>query len=103
MINKDRYIDMLTQILNEHYNEIKRKNIGSKYRQQYIDGYLKAARTLDVFDYNELKGIIDKIHFSAFGKTIEERIRTKTMESASDEDSLAIPTYIRKGILLGKE
>ena len=36
MINKQRYIDILAQILNEHYDEIKRKDTESKDRQQYI-------------------------------------------------------------------
>jgi hypothetical protein len=100
MINKDRYIGILAQTLNEHYDEIKRKNVGSKDRQQYIDGYLTAARAPDVFDYEELKDLIDKIHFEAFGKTIEERRRSELVKSGSDDDSLDIPTYIRKNIIL---
>ena len=102
MINKQRYIDILAQVLNEHYDEIKRKDTGSKDRQQYIDGYLTAARALEVFDYEELKDIIDKIHFAAFGKTIEERHRTELVISSSNDNSLEIPTFIRKGILLDK-
>ncbi len=102
MINKDRYIGILAQILNEHYDEIKRKNVGSKEHQQYIDGYLTAARALNVFDYEELKDLVDKIHFEAFGKTIEERRRSELVlvKSDSDDDSLDIPTYIRKNIIL---
>jgi len=100
MINKQRYIEILTQVLNEHYDEIKRKDKGSKDRQQYIDGYLTAARALEAFDYEELKEIIDKIHFAAFGKTIEQSRRSELVISSSDDDSLNIPTFIRKGILL---
>jgi hypothetical protein len=100
MINKDRYIGILAQILNEHYDEIKRKNTGSKDRQQYIDGYLTAARALNVFNYEELKDLIDKVHFEAFGKTIEERRKSELVKSGSDDDSLDIPTYIRKNIIL---
>lgn len=102
MINKQRYIEMLTQVLNEHYDEIKRKDKGSKDRQQYIDGYLIAARALEVFDYEELKEIIDKIHFAAFGKTVEQSRRSELIISSSDDNSLDIPTFIRKGILLDK-
>ena len=102
MINKQRYIDILAQILNEHYDEIKRKDTESKDRQQYIDGYLTAARALEALDYEELKEIIDKIHFAAFGKTIEERHRTELVISSSNDNSLEIPTFIRKGILLDK-
>lgn len=100
MINKDRYVALLTKTLNEHYNAIKKKAIDYKDRQQYIDGYLTAARALDAFNYEELEEIIGKIHFEAFGKTVEERRRSGLIKSSSDEESLDIPTFIRKGILL---
>ena len=102
MINKQRYIDILAQVLNEHYDEIKRKNTESKDRQQYLDGYLIAARALEAFDYEELKEIIDKIHFAAFGKTIEQRRRSEIVEDAQGEGSLDVPAFIRKGIILDK-
>ena len=95
--DKERYIEILTQNLNEYYKEIKRKNSGSENRQKYIDGYLTAARALGVFDY-----IIDKIHFDAFGKTIEERRQSKLSEPSSNNDILDIPTFIREGISLDK-
>jgi hypothetical protein len=47
MINKDRYIGILSQLLNEHYEITKLKNIVSKERQHYIDGYLTATRALE--------------------------------------------------------
>jgi len=68
MANKERYKEVLVRILNDHYNDIKLKNSGTKDRQQYIDGYLIAARALDVFSYDELKEIIDDTHFKIFGK-----------------------------------
>ena len=52
MANKARYIEILTQVLNEHYKEVKRHCEGSKDRQQYVDGYLAAARVLDAFSYD---------------------------------------------------
>ena len=100
--DKERYIEILTQNLNEYYKEIKRKNSGSENRQKYIDGYLTAARALGVFDYKELKELIDKIHFDAFGKTIEERRQSELSEPSSNTDILNIPTFIREGISLDK-
>ena len=100
--DKERYIEILTQNLNEYYKEIKRKNSGSEKRQKYIDGYLTAARALGVFDYEELKKIIDKIHFDAFGKTIEERQKSELSDPSSDSNLLDIPTFIRDGINLDK-
>jgi hypothetical protein len=90
MINKDHYIEILSKVLNRHYDDIKQTGIESIERQQYIEGYLTAARALDAFDYKELKEVIDRIHFKAFGKTTDEKRRR-------------IPTYIRKGITLDEE
>lgn len=103
MINKDRYTDLLTQTLNEYYKTIKTKKSTSPERQQYIDGYLTAARALGIFGFDELKEIIDKVHYEAFGQTIEERHRAGLIDSSTEEDSLDIPTYIRQGILLEKK
>lgn len=100
MINKKRYIEILSQLLNEHYNEIKKKGSAASDRRQYIDGYLTAARALDAFDYDELKEIIDVIHFNTFGKTIQERRNSELHNDTVDEKILAIPTYVREGILL---
>jgi hypothetical protein len=102
MIKKKLYIEILTKILNECYDEIKLKSDGIKDRQQYITGYLNAAMDLDVFTHQELKAIIDKVHFKAFGKTIEERRKLELSEPSSDHDLLAIPAYIRGGISIEK-
>jgi hypothetical protein len=100
MANKERYKEVLVRILNDHYNDIKLKNSGTKDRQQYIDGYLIAARALDVFSYDELKEIIDDTHFKIFGKTIPERKQSEIKKSFQDNHSLSIPTHIRWGISL---
>lgn len=100
MINKSRYIEIPNQLLNEYYSEIKKKHSASKDRQQYIDGYLTAARALGVFDYDELKKTIENIHFNTFGVTIEERQKSELNSYSLDESALAIPTYIRDGISL---
>ena len=103
MINKKRYTEILLQLLNEHYSEIKKRGSASDDRQQYIDGYLTAARALDAFDYDDLKEIIDNIHFNTFGKTIEERRKAGLNDRLIDEKNLAIPTYVRDRIVLDKE
>lgn len=102
MINKKRYIEILTQLLSDHYAEVKRKSNGAKDSKQYIIGYLTAARALSVFDYEELKVAIDMIHLKAFGKTIEESQKSELCETSSDDDLLDIPTFIREGINLDK-
>jgi len=99
-VNKERYKEVLVRILKDHYNDIKRKNAGSKERQQYIDGYLTAARALDGFTYEELQSIIDEIHFKVFGKTLQERNLSEAGKSSLNSNYLTIPTYIREGISL---
>lgn len=98
-MNKKRYTEVLVRILEDHYNDIKKES-GSNNRQQYIDGYMTAARALDAFSFDELKKIIDETHFKVFGKTVLERKRSETDKSSQDINSLDIPTYIREGISL---
>ena len=74
MINKERYLPIYYPILcGEYCKEIKLNNSVSEEQRQYIKGYMAAARVLNVLDYEELKEIVNKVHFNAFGKTIEER------------------------------
>jgi len=103
MINRERYISVLSKLLNDHYKEIKRTGSASKESKQYIDGYLTAARALNIFQYEELKDIVEKIHLKAFGKSIQERRMSELSESSSDDEFLEIPTYIREGMSLNKK
>ena len=103
MINKERYLEVLTRILNDYYHDIKRTNSASRERQQYIDGYLLAARALDAFNYDELKKKIDEIHFKVFGKTIQERRLSEDDKFDQSDNFLKIPTYVREGISLSEK
>jgi hypothetical protein len=103
MTNKERYLDILSHIVWEYCNEIKLKNSVSEERKQYIKGYMAAARVLNVLDYEELKEIINKVHFKAFGKTIEERKQSESSESFLNNEFMEILTFIREGISLKKK
>jgi len=103
MINKERYLDILSHITWEYCKEIKINNSVSEERKQYIRGYMAAARALNVFDYKELKEVIDKVHFNAFGKTIEERKQSESSESFLNKEFMEILTFIREGISLKKK
>ena len=103
MINKERYLDILSHIVWEYCKEIKLNNSVAEERKQYIKGYMAAARALNVFDYEELKEIINKVHFDAFGKTIEERKQSESSESFLNKDFMEILAFIREGISLKKK
>lgn len=103
MTNKERYLDILSHIVWEYCKEIKLNNSVSEKRKQYIKGYMAAARVLNVLDYEELKEIINKVHFKAFGKTIEERKRSESSESFLNNEFMEILTFIREGISLKKK
>ncbi len=103
MINKERYLDILSHIVWEYCKEIKLNNSVSEERKQYIKGYMAAARVLNIFDYEELKEVIDKVHFNAFGKTIEERKQSESNESFLNKEFMEILAFIRDGISLKKK
>jgi hypothetical protein len=64
---------------------------------------MAAARVLNVLDYEELKEIINKVHFKAFGKTIKERKQSESSESFLHNEFMEILTSIREGISLNKK
>jgi hypothetical protein len=103
MINKERYLDILSHIVWEYCKEIKLNNSVSEEQRQYIKGYMAAARVLNVFDYEELKEVIDKVHFNAFGKTIEERKQAESKESFLNKEFMEILTFLREEISLKKK
>jgi hypothetical protein len=103
MINRERYSSLLSKLLNDYYKEIKRTGSASKESKEYIDGYLTAARALNIFQYEELKDIVEKIHLKAFGKSIRERRLSELSDSSPDDEFLEIPTYIREGMFLNKK
>ncbi|MGD0279911.1 MAG: hypothetical protein ABSC11_11455 [Smithella sp.] len=103
MIDKERYLDILSHIVWEYCKEIKLNDSVSEERKQYIRGYVAAARALNVFDYKELKEVIEKVHFNAFGKTIAERKQSESSESFFNKEFMEILTFIRDGISLKKK
>ncbi len=103
MVNKERYLDILSHIVWEYCKEIKLNNSVAEERKQYIRGYIAAARVLNVLDYEELKEIINKVHFKAFGKTIEERKQSELSESFLNKEFMEILTFIREEIFLKKK
>jgi len=103
MTNKERYLDILSHIVWEYCKEIKLNNSVAEERKQYIKGYMAAARVLNVLDYEELKEIIDKVHFNTFGKTIEERKQSESSESFLNKEFMEILTFIREEISLKKK
>ncbi|MFZ1036786.1 MAG: hypothetical protein WAN57_06230 [Smithella sp.] len=103
MINKERYLDILSHIVWEYCKEIKLNNSVSEEQRQYIKGYMAAARVLNVLDYEELKEIVNKVHFNAFGKTIEERKQAESSESFLSKEFMEILTFIREEISLKKK
>lgn len=100
MIDKRKYFETLGELLNGHYVIIKNASIIPQERQDFIDGYLAAARALNAIDYDELKDFIEKIHFETFGKTVEERRKSLKLKSGTSDDCLEIPAYVRQGIKL---
>jgi len=73
MIKKDQYLEILQNLLNEHYNIMNATKKVFPERQQFIEGYITAAVALDVFDQKELTDFIEKLHFDVFGMTVSER------------------------------
>ena len=118
MITKELYMNFLGKLLRDHYKIIKETCSASSDSQQFINGYVTAARKLNAFYQKELNDYIEMIHFEVFNMTIEQR--KKLLESklepvkdepgekidvpvkaeSSGEDDVDIPAYRRKGVKL---
>jgi hypothetical protein len=99
-MTKDAYLKFLGQLLREHYNAIKETGDTSSDSQQFINGYLTAARTLNAVYQKDLKDYAERIHFEIFHMTIDERQKLVSPLSGISADDLDIPAYKRKGIKL---
>lgn len=104
-MTKDGYLKFLGQLLREHYDTIKETGSAPPESEQFLNGYLTAARTLHAVYQKELNDFAEKIHFEVFNMSINER--KKTAQAKPDlnqpdlsEEDLDIPTYKRKGIRL---
>jgi len=72
-MTKDIYLNFLGQLLREHYKSIKETGSASSDSQQFINGYLTAARRLNALYQKELNDYAERIHYEVFNMTIEER------------------------------
>ena len=113
-MTKDIYLNFLGQLLREHYNSIRQTGSASSDSQQFINGYLTAARRLNAIYQKELNDYAERIHYEVFNMTIEERKKSlqnkpdlsedepenPVKSGLSEEDELDVPTYKRKGIKL---
>ncbi|MCJ7821190.1 MAG: hypothetical protein MUP53_08300 [Bacteroidales bacterium] len=113
-MTKERYLNVLGQLLREHYNSIKKTGSASTEAQQFINGYLTAARRLNAIYQKELNDYTERIHFEIFNMSIEQRKKSLQIKpdlpeeepedsdkpSLSEEDELDVPAYKRKGVKL---
>lgn len=113
-MTKDIYLNFLGQLLREYYNDIKDTGSASSDSQQFINGYLTAARKLNAIFQKELNDYAERIHYEIFNMTVAERKKSLQIKpdlpedepdvpvkpGLSEEDGLDVPAYRRKGIKL---
>lgn len=98
-MSKNKYLNILEDLLREHYGILKETGSVSRERKNFIDGYLAGARALNAIYQKELTDFIENIHFEVFGMTIEDRKKKETRPDISEAD-LEIPAYKRQGVRL---
>jgi hypothetical protein len=98
-MTKQGYLNFLGQLLREHYNNIKDTGAALPDRENFINGYLTASRTLNAVYQKELTDYIERVHLDVFGMTVDQRKKSLNTP-AVNEDELEIPAYRRKGIKL---
>jgi hypothetical protein len=113
-MTKDIYLNFLGQLLRDHYKSIKETGSASSESQQFINGYLTAARKLNAIYQKELNDYTERVHYEVFNMTVAERKKSVQAKpdlseaepdnpansGLSEEDELDVPTYKRKGVKL---
>lgn len=100
MVTQNNFFKLLGELLREYYQDIKDSGIPSPEREQFINGYMTAARTLNAVYQKDLADYIERIHFEIFNMNIEERRKSLPVQSDLSEDELEVPAYKRQGIKL---
>jgi hypothetical protein len=91
MISKNNFFDLLGKLLREFYKDMKDSGIPSVEREQFIHGYMTAARTLNAVFKKEMKDYIDKIHFEVFHMTVAERTKALQVKPDQSQEEFSIP------------
>lgn len=88
----------LRELLQTQYGNVNNNPSKALAKNERIEGFMEAGLISGMVTRNELKQVINDAHKAVYGVTFDER----SQPHSSAEGLMDIPTWIRKGVSLGK-
>ncbi len=100
-MNRENYINEVEKRLNRMFLASKDGYKAPSIERHRLEGFMNAGVFIGIITNDELSKLMDKIHFSVFGKTIQQRIidlPDSWQEEITDYSQYDQPTYERKDV-----
>jgi hypothetical protein len=91
-MNKQDYINRLTELLKMNYQQLKDTSGRSSLGGDHIQGFMEAGLITGVVSRVELERVIDDAYMSIFGISFKDRSNA----SLGTPEVLDVPTWIRR-------
>ncbi|NIB39083.1 hypothetical protein HBA55_05770 [Pseudomaricurvus alkylphenolicus] len=94
---KENYLNALSERLTRFYQDIQVKDKLDDIEKHRIEAFIEAALVSGLAAKDELQDVIDAVHFSVFGRTLEEQAqyRKETMAASGDYSMFDKPAWVR--------
>lgn len=101
IMNKEKYINEVTQRLNQLFLASKQGYKASPVERHRLEGFMRAGVFMQIVSNEEMSKLMNACHFDVFELTIEQRqadLSAKWQEEFIDYSHYDQPTYERKGV-----
>lgn len=99
MAQSEIFLKSVESQLVSFYEDLKRTNKANEITKARIEGYMLAGVHLGLTDNEFLQKMVSDVHWSVFGKSIEQRRMDKALAFHSDRDwdIYDKPSHLRAG------
>ncbi len=97
-MNKEKFLSEVTNRLSRQFHASKEGYRIADSERHRLEGFIQAGIFLQIATLPEIKVIMEDIHLSIFGVTIEQRNKEKSAQwndGARDYEQYEIPTFQR--------
>ena len=97
-MDKERFITEVTNRLTQLFRASKEGYKVSESERHRLEGFIQAGIFMQVATSHEMSQLLEDLHYSVFGKTIQDRKSEKTASWSDFDinyDSFDSPTFLR--------
>ncbi|MBT7444807.1 MAG: hypothetical protein HN790_12685 [Methylococcales bacterium] len=99
-MNHNRYITTLKSEFSSVFTQLKTHGKSNDKDRHRAEGFLHAARVLEIMSDQDIQSLMDTVHFDIFKMTIEQRKQQQKSQQHELTDEfyklLDLPTFIRE-------